>query len=253
MIRVSHVSVDLGGSPILSDISLHLEKGQWMMLCGPNGAGKSTLLRAIAQNVPYRGTIELCGHRAQLLSAGKRARLLGVLLQRNSPGYAYSVEEVVSLGRYAYRKSFLDGRDPEGAERMEEAMALLGLEGLRHKSVLTLSGGELQRVFLAQVIAQNPKVLLLDEPANHLDPKQQMQLFERIGRWLSQGDRAVLSVVHDLSLAKHYGTHGCLLCSGQCRCTGEIHEVLQEKHLRTVYDMNVGAWMRTLLEEWKKT
>ena len=206
MIRVSHVSVDLGGSPILSDISLHLEKGQWMMLCGPNGAGKSTLLRAIAQNVPYRGTIELCGHRAQLLSAGKRARLLGVLLQRNSPGYAYSVEEVVSLGRYAYRKSFLDRRDPEGAERMEEAMALLGLEGLRHKSVLTLSGGELQRVFLAQVIAQNPKVLLLDEPVTGLDPRAQNELYEQIAA-LNRSGITIIMVSHDVAAALQYASH----------------------------------------------
>lgn len=92
-----------------------------------------------------------------------------MLAQKNAVSYAYSVEEVVSLGRYAHASGFLASRDDDGGERVERALELTGLTELRRASVLTLSGGELQRTFLAQVFAQNPQILILDEPANHLD------------------------------------------------------------------------------------
>lgn len=139
------------------------------MLVGPNGAGKSTLIEAIAGGVPYAGKITLAGRNIRAFRASELARRIGVLAQKNAVSYAYSVEEVVSLGRYAHASGFLASRDDDGGERVERALELTGLTELRRASVLTLSGGELQRTFLAQVFAQNPQILILDEPANHLD------------------------------------------------------------------------------------
>ena len=185
------------------------------------------------------------------MKSAQLARCVGVLSQKNAVGYAYSVEEVVGLGRYAYRPGFLSGRRGEDRDRVDEALAVTGLTGLRRASMLTLSGGETQRVFLAQVFAQNPRVLILDEPANHLDLNYQQQIFSLIRDWLKQPGRAVLSVVHDLSLARRYGSHALLLDSGRCVAQGPIAAVMTPEHLNRVYGMDVAAWMRELLGQWQ--
>lgn len=251
MLTAEQVTVRYGGRAVVDGVSFSLEAGQWLMLAGPNGAGKSTLIRAIAQGVPYTGRMELMGQDVRALRPAQLARQVGVLSQQHSVSYAYTVEEIVRLGRYAYAQGFLSGRDREGDALVEEALRLTGMTALRGKSVLTLSGGELQRAFLAQVFAQNPRVLLLDEPANHLDLGYQKHIFSLIGQWLQQPGRAVLSVVHDLSLALRYGTHAVLLDGGRCVAQGATREVLTPENLMFVYGMDVGAYMRELLEQWR--
>ncbi len=249
MLQASGVTVRLGGKTIVEDISFSIKEGQWLMLAGPNGAGKSTLIRAVSSELPCQGEIQVMGRNLRAYQPAQLARVMGVLSQQHHVGYAYTVEEVVSLGRYAHA-GFLSGGDDEGEARVEEALALTGLTDLRRASVLTLSGGELQRAFLAQVFAQNPCLLLLDEPANHLDLKYQQHLFERIGQWLKTPGRAVVSVVHDLSLAKRYGTHALLMSGGRCAAQGDMDAVLTGENLDRVYGMDVRGWMRAMYGQW---
>ena len=251
MLKGNHITVRYGEHTIVDDLSFTLQEGQWLMLVGPNGAGKSTLIETISMGVPYVGSIELEGQDIRRYKPAQLARKIGVLSQKNSVGYGYSVEEVVGLGRYAYTSSFLSNRDDDGKDQVDRALALTGLTDLRHASVLTLSGGELQRTFLAQVFAQNPQVLILDEPANHLDLVYQKHIFSLIAEWLKEPGRAVLSVVHDLSLARRYGTHAVLMNHGKCVTQGEINDVLTLENLRSVYDMDVYGWMHEMLEQWK--
>ena len=251
MLKGNHITVRYGEHTIVDDLSFTLQEGQWLMLVGPNGAGKSTLIETISMGVPYVGSIELEGQDIRRYKPAQLARKIGVLSQKNSVGYGYSVEEVVGLGRYAYTSSFLSNRDDDGKDQVDRALALTGLTNLRHASVLTLSGGELQRTFLAQVFAQNPQVLILDEPANHLDLVYQKHIFSLIAEWLKEPGRAVLSVVHDLSLARRYGTHAVLMNHGKCVTQGEINAVLTPENLRSVYDMDVYGWMHEMLEQWK--
>lgn len=251
MLKVRHLTVRYGAKTVVEDLSLTLAAGQWLMLIGPNGAGKSSLIEAIAQGVPYTGQALLAGEDIRTLRPARLAQQLGVLAQRNTVAYAYTVEEVVRLGRYAHGGGFLRGRDKDGEAQVERALALTGLTELRRASLLTLSGGELQRAFLAQVFAQDPQVLLLDEPANHLDLIYQKQLFGLLQDWLRQPGRAVLSVVHDLSLARRYGTHAVLMHHGCCAAQGEIDQVMTPEHLRQVYGMDVYGWMNELLGQWR--
>ena len=250
MLTGKNITVRFGGFTAVDDLSFQLREGQWLMLAGPNGAGKTTLIEAIAQGVPYDGSIEWEGRNIRSLKPAQLARRIGVLSQKNAVGYAYTVEEVVGLGRYAYQPGFLSGRDGDGKAQVERALQLTGLTGLRRASMLTLSGGETQRVFLAQVFAQDPQVLILDEPANHLDLKFQQHIFTLIQEWVKEPGRAVLSVVHDLSLARRYGTHAVLMHHGKCVSRGEIGAVLTPDSLRSVYDMDVYAWMREMLSQW---
>ena len=251
MLKAERVTVCCDGQVIVDDLSFALEAGQWLMLVGPNGAGKSTLIRAIAQGVPYTGSITLDGRDIRAYKPEQLAQRIGVLSQQHSVGYAYSVEEVVSLGRYAHAAGFLSGGDAEGKARVEEALEMTGLAHLRRTSVLTLSGGELQRTFLAQVFAQNPQILMLDEPANHLDLVYQKHIFSLIGEWLKTPGRAVMSVVHDLSLARRYGTHAVLMDHGHSVAQGTILETLTSKNLQAVYGMDVCGWMREMYAQWQ--
>ena len=252
MLNAEHITVRFGDYTAVEDVSFHLRAGDWLMLAGPNGAGKSTLVNALAQTVPYSGRFLLMGQDIRTLRPAALAREIGVLSQRNRLEYAYTVEEIVGLGRYAHEKGFLSHRDGEGKDAVEKALELTGLTHLRRANALTLSGGELQRVFLAQVFAQDPALLLLDEPANHLDLKYQQHIFGLIASWLRQGGRAAVSVVHDLGLARRFGTQALLLHHGRCVAQGAMDAVFTPERLREVYEMDVYAWMRGLGELWER-
>ena len=250
MLEVNHVNVRFGEHIVVNDVSFSLKEGQWLMLVGPNGAGKSTLINVVSQGVSCEGTILLRGKDIRAYRPVELARQIGVLSQQHQIGYAYSVQEVVSLGRYAYRKGMFAGRDDQCDQFVDHALELTGMETMRSRKMTELSGGEIQRVFLAQVFAQNPDILLLDEPANHLDLQYQKQIFSLIGDWLKQPGRAVVSVVHDLSLARRYGTDALLMHHGKVISHGEIGAVLTERNLETVYEMDVYGWMREMLSQW---
>ena len=252
MLEIKDVSVRYSSFQALDWVSFTLKPGQWLMLVGPNGAGKSTIVEAIAQGVKYTGDIRFMGDDVARMSAQERARAIGVLSQKNQINYAYTVEEVVCLGRYAHKRGFLSRSGKEDGELIEKALAVTGLDVFRHSSVLQLSGGELQRVFLAQVFAQDPRVLILDEPANHLDLIYQKHIFSLIGEWLKGNDRAVISVVHDLSLAKKYGTCAVLLNKGKVAAEGKVNDCLSREKLEEVYGMDVYGWMWDMLLQWQQ-
>ena len=252
MLKAENITVRYGEHIVVDQLSFHLQEGQWLMLAGPNGAGKSTLIETISQGVSYTGSIRLDGRDIRRFKPSQLARRIGVLAQKNTVGYAYTVEEVVGLGRYAHTAGFLSARDDGGKDRVEQALEMTGLQELRRANVLTLSGGELQRTFLAQVFAQDPQILILDEPANHLDLVYQKHIFSLIQEWLKQPGRAVISVVHDLSLARKYGTHAVLMNRGKCVAQGPTADVLTPDRLQDVYDMDVYQWMRDLLSQWNQ-
>ena len=250
MLQAENVTVRIGGKTVLQDLSFRIREGEWWCVTGPNGAGKTTLARVLGRSVPFEGRVRLQGRAIRDYSSAEYARKVGILSQSHDSVYGFTVEEVVRMGRYARRGGFLRGGDAEESARTEEALAAAGMAEMRARNMLTLSGGEQQRVFLAQVFAQDPELLILDEPANHLDLKYQQQLFGLIGGWLKTPGRAVLSVVHDLSLARRFGTHALLLDRGKCVSQGPAGEVMTPEALRQVYGMDVYAWMREMLAQW---
>jgi len=250
LLEVENLSVRYGDLTVVDRASFSLEAGGWLMLAGPNGAGKSTIVNAIAQNAPYTGAVRCLDKDIRRYRPQELAKYIGILSQSHQVGYAFTLESVVRLGRYAYAPGVFSRRGGEDEQKVAEALELTGLTALAGQSVLTLSGGELQRAFLAQLFAQDPRILILDEPTNHLDLAYQKQVFALIGRWLAQGDRAVLSVVHDLSLAKAYGTDALLLDRGRTMAYGRANDVFTPEHLWQAYGMDVYAWMRGMLGQW---
>ena len=251
MLNAENVTVRYGAHTVVDRLSFSLEDGQWLMLAGPNGAGKSSLISAIAQSVPYEGEIRLNGRNLREFRPAELARKIAVLAQQHTISYGYTVEEIVQLGRYAHQRGLLGRRDEDGPDAIERALELTGMKLLRKRSLLELSGGEVQRAFLAQVLAQEPEILLLDEPANHLDLVYQQSLFSLIGQWLQTPGRAALSVVHDLSIARRYGTHAVLMNDGRAVAQGPIEAVFTPENLQKVYSMDVYGWMSDLYALWQ--
>lgn len=251
MLTVENLSVRYGGLTIVDDVSLAVEENQWLMVAGPNGAGKSTLLGAVSRGIARTGTVRFMGEDIAGMKPPELAKRMGVLTQSHHVGYSFTVEEVVRLGRYAYSGGIFSTMSGEDEAKIAAALSLTGMASARNQSVLTLSGGELQRTFLAQLLAQDPKLLLLDEPSNHLDLLYQKQVFELIREWLEQPGRAVISVVHDLSLAKAYGTHAMLMNRGKAAALGKTEDVLTSENLREVYAMDVQSWMLSMLSQWR--
>ena len=251
MLNVENMTVRYGENTIVKAISFDVLEGQWLMLVGPNGAGKSTIVNAIAQGVPYSGNVTFGGKDVRRMKPSEFAKNCGILTQTHNVNYSFTVEEIIRLGRYSYSGGLFAKSSSNDDKAVAEAARLTGMLSLMQQSVLTLSGGELQRTFLAQLFAQNPRLLILDEPSNHLDLVYQRQIFELTREWLAHSGRAVISVVHDLSLAKKYGTHALLLHNGRIEAFDTADKVLTRANLNTVYSMDVYAWMQSQLTIWK--
>lgn len=247
-LEVSHLSVRIRNQQILDDLSFTAETGSWLVIAGPNGAGKSTILRALCGSLPGRspisGTILADGRDFQAMRAKERARAAGLLSQNHTAEYDYTVEEVVRLGRYAW--------DPSAADEqlLSDALRMTGLESHRNRLITTLSGGELQRVFLAQLFCQDPAFLLLDEPSNHLDLIYEQQIFDLLKTWATERGRGIITVMHDLSLARLYGDQVLLLDQGRSAGFGSPDAILTADRLEQVYHTDVYAWMRKLAQAW---
>ena len=260
LLSVNQLNVRYGSFRAVKDVSFGLDGGDWLMLVGPNGAGKSTVLNAVSGGLPFAGSVQLFGRDLRSYRTQELARRMGMLHQSHQITYGFTVREIVELGGYAKKRGPGDSGAGEPEVSVESALRATGLTELADRSVLTLSGGELQRAFLAQLFVQNPGILLLDEPANHLDLVYQKQIFELIRAWLGEppeaggesadGSRAVISVVHDLSLARTYGTKALLLCRGETAAIGTISDVFDDTVLNPVYDMDVRQWMSSLYKPW---
>ena len=219
------------------------------MLVGPNGAGKSTLIEAIAQGVPYTGRISLEGAGYPRPQGAERARSVGFSRRRTRSATPIRWRRSFRWGAMRMRRASVRARRRRGSVRRAR-LEWTGLTALRRASVLTLSGGELQRTFLAQVFAQNPKLLILDEPANHLDLIYQKHIF-----FADRGVAEAAWARGDLRRARFeprqkYGTHAVLMDCGRCAAQGKTAEVMTRERLEAVYGMDVYGWMRDLLGQW---
>ena len=250
MLVVNDLTVKICGRKIVDSANFRVKEKEWLMIVGPNGAGKSTVVNAISQGVPYTGSILFDGEDISRCKPVERAKKLGVLMQYHFVGYSFTVEEVVKMGRYAYSPGMFSTINEESNEKIRAAMDQTGILSIKDQSVLTLSGGELQRTFLAQLLAQDPQLLILDEPTNHLDLIYQKQIFGLVKEWIDHTGRAVISVVHDLSLAKAYGTNALLMDDGKLLASGSIEETLTRSNLENAYSMDVHQWMQELFHQW---
>ncbi len=250
MLEWKHVTVRYDRKTAAEDVSFSVGEGEWLMLCGPNGSGKTSLIEAAGGVVPYEGSILLKGTEVRNMRSAARAREMAVLSQGSRVEEDFTVAETVALGLYASRRSRFSPA-PEGERRVREALEMTGLADMASRRMTALSGGESQRVFLAQVLCQDTDVLLLDEATRSLDMRYQKEICDLVRAWLSRGRRCAVSVEHDLDLCRLYGTHCALLHGGRRVAFGRIDEVMTKEHLQRTFDMDADGWIRQKKSIWE--
>lgn len=224
----------------LSGVDLSLAEGTLMAVVGPNGSGKSTLARALLGTVALRhGEVHVLGRPLLEWSRRELAAVVGVLVQQETPPANVTVEDVVMFGRYA-RLGPLAGPGPLDLAAVEHALVRTDAVDLRQRPASNLSGGEWQRVRIARALAQEPRLLLLDEPGAGLDVRHEMELFELV-RTLAADGLAVLVITHNLNLAARYADRLVLLHQGQAVAAGTPHDVLVQELVTRVFQWPVAV------------
>ena len=225
----------LGGRAVVDGVSANVDRGEWIGLIGPNGAGKTTLLRAIARLVPFAGTIALEGQATADMHRAELSRLLALVPQEPSTPPWMTVGEYALLGRTPHL-GLLAKEGRRDREAATQALARLDLLDYRERRLGTLSGGEKQRVVVARALAQDARIVLLDEPTASLDIGHQQQAFELLDQLRDESDLTLVAAMHDLTLAAQYADRMFLLDAGRVAAEGSPHEVLTEPLIARHYD-----------------
>jgi len=235
---------------VIRNISFRVEKGERLCVLGSNGCGKSTLLKSIARIINYRGSVLVDSEDISAVPRKELARKIALLSQNMQVFFPYTVYETVSMGRYAWSRGFLKNLSEEDRIIIENTLKKLDLWDSKDRMIDELSGGTLQRVFLAKTIAQTPRVILLDEPANHLDLKHQIALLDYLKSWVKENNTGIIGVFHDLNLARYFGDTAILMSDGNMAACGTIEEVLNSSNLEKVYGIDIRGFMRESLKKW---
>ncbi|WP_102693132.1 adenosylcobinamide amidohydrolase [Rummeliibacillus pycnus] len=234
--------------PIIKDISFTVEKGQFVGILGPNGSGKSTLIKVISGIIPATsGKVLIDGKNREAYTTKELARKMAVLPQLHAQAFSHTVRETVSIGRYPHQNSWFQTWTKEDEEAVTIAMEQTKIVRYKDQYLEFLSGGEQQRTFVAQALAQRADLLLLDEPTNHLDIEHQRKLMDMIRCMVVHNGLTVISIFHDINLASLYCDQLILLENGQIRSMGEPHQVLKEKHIMEVYHTKVSSYPHPVL------
>jgi iron complex transport system ATP-binding protein len=242
--EVSSLGVSIGDTTIIKDINLAFREGEVTALLGHNGSGKSTLLKALARQLaPARGEIRLLGQCGRKTDQREFARTVGYLPQHPPGTDGLTVRELVALGRYPWRGPL--GRYTAEDDRLiDQAIADTGLTPFRHRSVDTLSGGERQRAWIAMLLAQQTRCLLLDEPISALDVKHQVETLRLVHRLAQERGLTVVVVLHDVDLAARFCDRLVALRGGQLIADGSPREIMNSGTLETIYGVPMGVMER---------
>ncbi len=235
LLSVAELNVSLGGTTILSDISFGLSAGEFVAIVGPNGAGKTTLLRTLLGAAPFSsGCINLLGKSVDTYSTIERAKFLSYVPQSREVPAGFSVREFVEMGFYAQGYRFSSSGSI--AESTQSILSNADLIELSERYLETLSGGELQRVYLAAALAQSSQIMLLDEPTTFLDPAHQRKLVSILTNARRENSKlSALIVTHDLNLAVSFAERILTLKDGTLVFDGAPEEFCDEKLLQEIY------------------
>lgn len=252
MLTLKNVFAGYDGVDVISDINLTVAKGENLCILGPNGCGKTTLIKAIAGLIPHKGLIKIDGMKISSMKRIDVAKKVAVMNQISSIYFSYTVYETVLLGRYHHMKNRAF-KEPSTVDKdyTIKCLKAVDLLNIKDKQIHTLSGGQLQRVYLARTLAQEPNIILLDEPTNHLDLKNQVELIEFLKDWSKEENHTVIGVLHDLNLAMKLADNVLLLDKGNIAAYGKTEDVISSSILSRVYEMDVADYMIDLLRHWE--
>jgi iron complex transport system ATP-binding protein len=235
LLTVDGVECRYGSTKVLEGINLSVKDGDFVGILGPNGSGKSTLLKSISRTLkPHKGTILLEKTDVYSLKGTELAKQLAVVPQETSIGFSFTALDVVLMGRNPHMGRF-DMETDKDIAIAQKAMMRTNIWHLAARPINELSGGEKQRVIIARALAQEPKVLLLDEPLTHLDMINQLEIMDLVKELCVKEGLIVLEVIHDLNLAARYCNMALLLDKGQIFSAGSLETVLTSENIKSVF------------------
>jgi iron complex transport system ATP-binding protein len=249
LLSANSLSLTYNGHLVVDGFNLNLQEKTIIGLVGPNGSGKTTVLRGLAGLLePVSGTARINGKNAAHMDKQLRARMVGWVPQQESSAWPLTVQEVVRLGRAPHRGWFMPFTAADG-EIVDQSLDRADLLPLKHRLVTKLSGGEFQRVLIARVLAQEPQVLLLDEPTTSLDIQHQIQVLDLVRSLVHEKGLSIVMAIHDLNLAARYCDQLVLLNNGRQVSAGSPEDVLTPENFKTVFGVEARLY-RDPWNEW---
>lgn len=237
-LALQNLACRLGQKTILTDITCQVKSGSLTAVMGLNGAGKSTLLRCLSGRLlPSSGSVTLNDKLIQSFEPRQRARQIAFVPQDFPTDFPYTVHDFALMGRHPWRKGLID--TPDDNRHVQTALKRLELLPFADRSITTLSGGERQRVLLARALVQDTPILLLDEPANHLDIKTRIALLDLLSRICREDGKTIVAVMHEVrDVARHFD-EAILLKNGRLHFSGTIKDTLTRANLQATFDIDV--------------
>lgn len=235
-IKAEEISCSFNGTSVLKNVSFDIVSGDFFAIAGPNGAGKSTLLRILSGILkPQSGRVSVFGKSLQTYEQSDLAKVMAVLPAEVYIPYDFTVKEIVLMGRSPYLPWWKDYTKKDEAVT-ERILSELKLEKFTLRSLNSLSSGERQKVFIAQALCQNPKILILDEPASHLDIRCQIEIFSILTALCRGKEITVIVVSHDINLLSRYCSKLLMLKKGTVKACGSPEETITGENINAVYD-----------------
>jgi len=238
-LKINNIACRYESTNVLENINFSAGEGDFIGIIGPNAAGKSTLLRSISRILkPHTGTVLLNERDVYTLKSAEIARKLAVVPQESVVSFAFTASEIVLMGRMPHLNRF-QSESTKDLAIVKKAMELTNTWHLAERPINELSGGEKQRVIIARALAQEPKVLLLDEPTGHLDINHQIEILNLIKRLNKEERMVIIAIFHDLNLASQYCDRLILLNKGRIFAAGRVKDVLTTENIERVYGIKV--------------
>ncbi|MBX9181937.1 iron ABC transporter ATP-binding protein [Streptococcus anginosus] len=235
--QLKNVGKSFGNQAILEDIQLNISPSKFTAFIGPNGAGKSTLLSIMSRLLKKdQGFLSIKGKEIEAWNSKELAKELTILKQKINYQSKLTVEELVSFGRFPYSQDRLTKED---FKKVEQALEYLDILDLRNRFIDTLSGGQLQRVFIAMVLTQDTDFILLDEPLNNLDIKQSISMMKILRSLVDDLGKTIIIVIHDINIASQYVDEIVAFKDGKVFYQGTTNQVMRKEILDPLYEMDI--------------
>ncbi|WP_069649962.1 heme ABC transporter ATP-binding protein [Caloranaerobacter ferrireducens] len=238
-VELKKIYFSYGFENVLEDISLAVKQGAFISILGPNGSGKTTLLKNMCKLLkPLDGKILVDDKELNKIAFKELAKTMAVVHQDINVNFEFTVHDIVMMGRYPYQKRFKPESEKD-INVVKRAMENTETWVLREKSIHEISGGERQRVMIARALAQEPKILLLDEPISQLDIKHQINVLNLCKRLNSEEKITIITTLHDINLAARYSDYILLMNKGKIKAFGLPENVLTKENIQDVYGIEV--------------
>ena len=239
-LKLEKFSTGYANNFIIKSINLSLKNGEWLGVIGPNGSGKSTLIKGICRIIkPFQGNIYLKEKEISRYTNKLISQTIAFLPQQFNTNIQITVKELVALGRSPYKSFWEFDLNKTDNEKINEVLNLVDIYDFKDTLITQISGGQRQRAYLALALAQDPEILILDEPTTALDLKYQIKFLEIIKKLKEKKGVSIITILHDLNLSARYAEKILALKNGETVGYGTCNEIISEKKIKDIFDVNV--------------